>query len=419
MDVAAGKDGHATRFRLRVKGDGSGSGVASSRPLGFNCSITKGNAPDSCFVDVDSGTVVVLKSDALSGSIFGAWSGPCTGMTPCQFPITSPVVVTAEFDIRGRPHHTLTVTGAGTGSGSVASSPAGIACTLAAGAATGDCHRNFDDGTLVTLTAKPADGSTFTGWTGACQGPGSCPLALTADAAITAEFAEIPPRLIISRTSLRRENWDHEWWFDSATRTFLPNSDTILVTSSGRPIRGLSGQFLVLDSCFFEGWLGVSGFLADTVTPARIIMNWGTADDGCPASTWPGRFDVESTEPGVLPVSLPITLAVIRSQAPEANTRPATSIGTTSATLRGSTGGQMHTVWFIIGTDSTDVAWGVGRYINVADPFAPAFGNSEWSIPINGLAPDTRYYFQILAYINFEFVSPAILGGVLSFTTPR
>ncbi len=417
MDVAAGKDGHATRFRLRVRGDGSGSGVVSSRPLGFNCSITKGNAPDSCFVDVDSGTVVVLKSDALSGSIFGGWSGPCTGMTPCQFPITSPVVVTAEFDIRGRPHHTLTVTGAGTGSGSVASSPAGIACTLTAGVATGDCHRNFDDGTLVTLTAKPADGSTFTGWTGACQGPGSCPLALTAEAAVTAEFAAIPPHLILTPASLYREHWDNYWWFDSASRRFLPDADTILVTSSGRPIGGLTAEVVFIDPCFNEGWLGFAATVVDSTTPTKLILEWRNATAaGCFPGRWFAHVDVGSTTPGVAQVSLPIEYLSIHSGFPDAHTRPATNIGNTTATLRGSTTGDMHLVMFFLGTEP-DVYGPNTREIFVNGLGDPAFGASEWAIPIAGLLPGTTYYFEIRASANTEGTDPH--GGILSFTTAK
>src|SRR5690348_8753210 len=57
----------------------------------------------------------------------------------------------------------LVVTKDGTGTGTVSSTPAGIAC--------GDtCTASFAEGTMVTLTAAPADDSQFTGWSGACTG---------------------------------------------------------------------------------------------------------------------------------------------------------------------------------------------------------------------------------------------------------
>ncbi len=58
---------------------------------------------------------------------------------------------------------TLAVTKAGTGSGTVTSSPAGISCGST-------CSADFASGTSVTLTARRASGSTFAGWGGACSG---------------------------------------------------------------------------------------------------------------------------------------------------------------------------------------------------------------------------------------------------------
>ena len=64
---------------------------------------------------------------------------------------------------------TLTVLRAGSGSGTVTSSPRGIDCHSA-------CSASFGEGTVVTLTATPAAGSTFTGWSGAgCSGTGALP----------------------------------------------------------------------------------------------------------------------------------------------------------------------------------------------------------------------------------------------------
>lgn len=53
----------------------------------------------------------------------------------------------------------LTVSRAGSGSGTVASSPAGINCSS-------DCTENYPSGTVVTLIATAASGSTFAGWSG-------------------------------------------------------------------------------------------------------------------------------------------------------------------------------------------------------------------------------------------------------------
>jgi hypothetical protein len=68
------------------------------------------------------------------------------------------------------------------GKGRMTSAPAGINCG-------GDCSESYAVGTAVTLTATPLRGSTFTGWSGACSGTGSCALTMSADKSVTATFA--------------------------------------------------------------------------------------------------------------------------------------------------------------------------------------------------------------------------------------
>ena len=77
---------------------------------------------------------------------------------------------------------TLTVTRAGSGSGTVTSSPAGITCG-------GDCTEAYEVGDVVTLTANPASGSRFAGWSGACtNATGTCQVSMDAAKAVTATF---------------------------------------------------------------------------------------------------------------------------------------------------------------------------------------------------------------------------------------
>ena len=83
----------------------------------------------------------------------------------------------------------LTITGGGTGSGTVTSSPAGINCVITAGvaAATG-CKAGFDHGTNVTLTAVPQPKSSFTGFSGYCGGALDCTVPMTQGRTILARF---------------------------------------------------------------------------------------------------------------------------------------------------------------------------------------------------------------------------------------
>jgi len=91
-----------------------------------------------------------------------------TGMSAAQ----SGAVLTTAYQI--------TVLVAGTGNGTV-SSPAGISC-----AAT--CSAPFISGTSISLTAVPAKGAFFAGWSGACTGIETCTLTMNANTLVTATF---------------------------------------------------------------------------------------------------------------------------------------------------------------------------------------------------------------------------------------
>ncbi len=83
---------------------------------------------------------------------------------------------------------TLAVSTAGSGSGSV--SGGGISCP-------GTCSNTYKAGTPVTLTATPASGSTFAGWSGDCQGTEpTCVLQMNSAKSVIATFsagASSPP----------------------------------------------------------------------------------------------------------------------------------------------------------------------------------------------------------------------------------
>lgn len=79
----------------------------------------------------------------------------------------------------------LAVTLAGTGKGTVTSSPGSIVCG-------GDCSGYFSQGTAVVLTATPDPSALFTGWSGACTGTGNCTVTMDGDQRVTATFTRRP-----------------------------------------------------------------------------------------------------------------------------------------------------------------------------------------------------------------------------------
>ena len=153
----------------------AGNGTVTSSPAGISCpSIT-------CSANFASGTTVTLTATAAAGATFAGWSGAaCSGTGTCSINMTAAQSVTATFNLVTFP---LSVTSAGSGSGSITSNPSGINCP------TTTCSASFTSGTTVTLTATPAAGSTFAGWSGAaCPGTGACSLSMTANQLVTATF---------------------------------------------------------------------------------------------------------------------------------------------------------------------------------------------------------------------------------------
>src|SRR5439155_925475 len=92
----------------------------------------------------------------------------------------------------------LTVLKAGSGHGSVRSSPAGINCGAS-------CSHSFVSGRSVTLTARPVGGSGFAGWSGACSGRGGCRVKMTAERTVTARF-ELLPDTKITKSKIDKTN---------------------------------------------------------------------------------------------------------------------------------------------------------------------------------------------------------------------
>src|SRR5262249_6808151 len=159
-------------FGLAVVRAGTGSGTVTSTPAGITCGTT-------CSGTYDSGTAVTLIATPATGSAFSGWSGGgCTGTGSCTVTMTATTTITATFTSTVA----LPVRKAGTGSGTVTSAPAGITCGTT-------CSGNYASGTAVALTATPATGSTFTGWSGGgCTGTGSCTVTVTATTTVTATF---------------------------------------------------------------------------------------------------------------------------------------------------------------------------------------------------------------------------------------
>jgi M6 family metalloprotease-like protein len=137
-----------------------------------------------------SAAVTVIATPA-AGFAFVNWTedgAPVSTSPSLSFSATASRALVARFT--EIPDYGLSVQGAGSGSGLVASSPAGIECRLAAGARAGPCSAMFAAGSTVVLTPTAAPGHVFTGWSGACSGTAACTLSMAQANTVTAGFAE-------------------------------------------------------------------------------------------------------------------------------------------------------------------------------------------------------------------------------------
>jgi hypothetical protein len=174
------------RLSVTVGGSSGGSVSADSGAIG-SCTSSGGTCSDL----YDGGTTVTLTATPDAGAAV-TWSGCDSAVgNQCIVTVSADTNVTASFD----PTHTLRVTKGGTGSGSVGSSPSGIACGAT-------CSALFVDGTTVTLTATPSATSTFAGWSGGgCSGTGLCRVTLGSDTTVTATFAQDAPTVATGAAS--------------------------------------------------------------------------------------------------------------------------------------------------------------------------------------------------------------------------
>lgn len=140
---------------VTVVRSGDGSGSVTSSPPGIDCG-------DDCTQRYGFGSTVTLTATPAYGSSFAGWEGlDCVHATATSCMLQMLEYWGGEVTARAIFHRgpQLMVVAAGNGSGTVASSPAGIDCGT-------DCAATYPAGTDVTLTAIPSAGSTFGGWVG-------------------------------------------------------------------------------------------------------------------------------------------------------------------------------------------------------------------------------------------------------------
>jgi YVTN family beta-propeller protein len=178
--------GFRSNSTLQITTSNTGTGTVSSDPSGIACS-------GACSHSFGTGSVITLTATAAPGSVFAGWTGGgCVGTSDCKLTLRDDTAVTAIFVPRPSATYALTVSPAG--SGTVRTMPSGLACASV-------CTASYAAASSVTLTASPAAGSIFTGWSGGgCSGTGACTVSLSADTMVTANFAPLIAPVALSAT---------------------------------------------------------------------------------------------------------------------------------------------------------------------------------------------------------------------------
>jgi Divergent InlB B-repeat domain len=143
--------------------------------------VTSGDTIDcpagACESLFDTGTRIVLRASPDRRSRLAGWSVPsCRSGLTCSVTADSDKQIVATFA-----PSSYRLTASVTGNGRVQSAPAGLVCTKA-------CSASFPYAKPVRLTATPAAGWRFAGWSGACHGSSRCVVRLAKASTVRAAF---------------------------------------------------------------------------------------------------------------------------------------------------------------------------------------------------------------------------------------
>ena len=152
------------------------------------------DCPALCATQILDGQNVQLTATAATGYQFIGWGGGCSqaGDNPvCSLIMSKKQHIVALFEPMV---HTVSL--ANKQEGRVVSDPAGLDCP-------GQCLFDFNQGTLLKLTATPKPGYRLAGWTGPCAGAGEiCQFVVNASATVEARFELIVHTLTVSPSGL-------------------------------------------------------------------------------------------------------------------------------------------------------------------------------------------------------------------------
>ncbi|MEW6142745.1 MAG: DUF5050 domain-containing protein [Chloroflexota bacterium] len=379
--VTANYTQQAASYTLNVNRIPLQGGTVVSNPPGIDAQNMAAN--------FTAGTVVTLTATPATGYSFVGWTGDAQGTgTVVQVTMNSFKNVSANF-VQSAANYTLNVTMVPPEGGNVTSNPPGIN-------APGQLSASFAAGTSVTLTATASTGYVFTGWTGDATGLSAAVVVMNTNRNVTANFAQSGGAPAVTtgqatgigwNTATLNGNLNYLGGAASVDVFFQYGPTMAYSVDTPREPRTATGPFV---------------FSLTGLTPGSFY-NYRAAADGGASGTGYGANMSFMTNPA--PPS-PFTF----------QTRPASNVGATTATLRGdltSMGGQQAVdLYFDYGTTS---------FYGLMTEFVTRTATGPFEINVTGLSPNTTYHYRLKARASggpwvydpndFDTVFMTIMGG--------
>ena len=261
----SGGSGSSRTVTLTIDTIGSGTGSVYGS---LGCAKPSSATP-SCSESFPSGTVITLDDSTTGSTAFVGWESipavtSCFGRGICTFTLTADTTVTGVFETP----QLLTTTVEGDGQGFVESADysallhRGLRCQKGLTQISHSCTISYSYGTEETLTALPAGGSKFVGWSGPCAGTSTCTVLMDRAQDVTASFFNdvgIHVNAIEVTQGIQTT--------ELPTRT---SSQDTAVSYVGVPVNSLGGAVTKVK------------FAADHATVVRVYVNTALPLDGEP-----------------------------------------------------------------------------------------------------------------------------------------
>ena len=250
--------------RLSIGFSGNGGGRVKGDSSGVNCVVSS----TACETGHPRGSSVLLRAYPDGESLFGGWTGACTGTADtCLVSMLEAKSVQATFTLR--PTVTLTVDMRGIGE----VTGGGIRCRVPeAPQSPNTCVRTFARGATITLTAISIGDAAFQAWggTGGCNVTNPCTITLDHDYQPSAQFATPPApqtiRVIKSGTGT-----------GLVTGPRIDCGETCTASYVGSALLGLTFTATPNPGSTFDHWEGACGRSGTVATCRTLLIGTVTA----------------------------------------------------------------------------------------------------------------------------------------------